>query len=131
MFDAGVAVVLLAIILDRLTEGASLRLDPHRQARWPAACPARTIAAPVRGCGGPARSPPCATGELEDFPGTVSLSFQDPVNDVVDWLRTSVAWLTSGLKDSVTYTVLNPVETVFTTHPGVAGGRVHRGGSPC
>ena len=117
MFDAGVAVVVLAIILDRLTEGASLRLDPHRQGALAASLPSRRmIVGLLLGCGILAVAA-IATGELEDFPGTVSLSFQDPVNNVVDWLRTSVAWLTSGLKDSVTYTVLNPVETVFTTTP--------------
>jgi glycine betaine/proline transport system permease protein len=45
----------------------------------------------------------------------------------VDWLRSDLAWLTIGLKDALTFAIINPVEQVFTTVPvwiavGVAAG---------
>ena len=112
MFDAGLAIVILAIVLDRLTEQASERLDPRRRA------PARRRPLPRRRRGaalvalrrrlvvvglvlpcGPTTSPTPST-----------FSFRDPVNAVVDWLRSDVAWLTSGLKDVVSYGLLNPIQ---------------------
>lgn len=127
MFDAGIAIVILAIVLDRLSEGASARLDPHRRASAAATRPSRRL---VRGA-------LAATAALvvvglvapfaQAFPDTVQFSLRDPVNAAVDWLRSDVAWLTSGFKDAFTYALINPAETVFTTAPawlvvGVAAG---------
>ena len=127
MFDAGVAIVILAIVLDRLTEKVSERLDPRKRAledRRPV--PARVwrgalaliAAAAVVGLLVPA---------AQTFPSDIELSFSGPVNSVVDWLRSDASWLSGGLKDAVSYVVLNPVQTVFVQSPfwlttGVIGG---------
>ncbi len=127
MFDAGVAIVILAIVLDRLTEKVSERLDPRKRAlehRGPV--PARVwrgalaliAAAVVVGLLVPA---------AQTFPSDIELSFSGPVNSVVDWLRSDASWLSGGLKDAVSYVVLNPVQTVFVQSPfwltiGVIGG---------
>ena len=39
------------------------------------------------------------------------------MNAFVDWLRSDVAWLTGGLKDVISFGILNPVQTVFTQSP--------------
>ena len=117
MFDAGVAIVILAIVLDRLTEKVSERLDPRKRAledRGPV--PARVwrgalafiAAAVVVGLLVPA---------AQTFPSDIELSFSGPVNSVVDWLRSDASWLSGGLKDAVSYVVLNPVQTVFVQSP--------------
>jgi glycine betaine/proline transport system permease protein len=117
MFDAGIAIVLLAIVLDRLTEKASERLDPRKRALdqrrplprrvWRGAI-ALTAAAVVVGLVLPA---------ARTFPDAIEFSFRAPVNAFVDWLRSDVAWLTGGLKDVISFGILNPVQTVFTQSP--------------
>jgi glycine betaine/proline transport system permease protein len=63
----------------------------------------------------------------QTFPSDIELSFSGPVNAFVDWLRSDVAWLSGGLKDAVSYVVLNPVQAVLVQSPfwltiGVIGG---------
>ncbi len=117
MFDAGIAIVILAIALDRLTEAFSLRLDPHRRAlagisatdrRWLRVGVVVTAALVVVGLVVPF---------AQEFPDAITISFREPVNAVVDWLRSDVAWLTSGFKDIVTYGLLNPLQEVLTQAP--------------
>jgi glycine betaine/proline transport system permease protein len=117
MFDAGLAIVILAIVLDRLTEAFSLRLDPHRRAVSGIGADDRRIlrvavvviaALVVVGLAAPF---------AQEFPEAIAISFRDPVNAVVDWLRSDVAWLTSGFKNAVTFGILNPIETVLTQAP--------------
>ncbi len=117
MFDAGLAIVILAIVLDRVTEHASERLDPRHRAsaklgpidrRVVSIVGAISIVAIVGGLVLPA---------FQTFPGNVQVSFREPVNAVVDWLRLNVATFTGGGKDVVTYVSINPLQTVFTTSP--------------
>jgi glycine betaine/proline transport system permease protein len=117
MFDAGVAIVILAIVLDRLTERLSLRLDPrYRAASGERSVPRRivrvalalTVVAIVVGVLVPA---------VREFPDEVGVSFREPVNGLVDWLRTNASFATGGLKDAVSFAVLNPLQTVFTEAP--------------
>ncbi len=117
MFDAGIAIVILAIVLDRLTEQLSARVDPHRRARPNAWGPSRRVvrgaivvcvALAVVGVALPA---------ARDFPDVISLSFREPINVGVDWLRSDVAWLTGGFKDAISYAVINPMQQVFVTAP--------------
>ncbi len=117
MFDAGVAIVILAIALDRLTEGFSLRLDPHRRATA-GITPAdrRWLRIGLMACAGLALIG-LVVPFAQDFPDAITISFREPVNAFVDWLRSDVAWLTSGLKDIVTYGLLNPIQEVLTQAP--------------
>jgi glycine betaine/proline transport system permease protein len=117
MFDAGIAIVILAIVLDRLSEKVSERLDPRKRALdhrppvarrvWQGAI-ALVVAAIVVGLVVPA---------AQTFPDAVEFSFRGPVKGFVDWLRSDVSWLSGGLKDVVSKVVLNPVQTVFTRSP--------------
>ena len=92
MFDAGVAIVILAIVLDRVTEHASERMDPRHRAGSKAGRIDRRVVVGRRGGGhrgdrGGAR--PAATSRT--FPGDVQVSFREPVNDRrgLDAARTS------------------------------------------
>ena len=117
MFDAGIAIVILAIVLDRLTEALGNRFDPRHKGELEArALPKRvvrgalavTVALVVVGVVLPA---------AQEFPDVMSFSFRQPINAFVDWLRTDVSWLTGALKDAITYTILNPLETILTEAP--------------
>ncbi len=121
-FEAGLAVVLLAVILDRITEHASYRMDPRRMAlrtgrgdapwRRPilVAATGLTIILVIYG--------QIASGAVEDFPTDVlSISLRGPVNDIVDWMRTNLFWITDGIKEVVSLYILNPLETILTTAP--------------
>jgi glycine betaine/proline transport system permease protein len=117
MFDAGIAIVLLAIVLDRLTEQVSARMDPRMRlagAFRPLSRRARRIlvvvvaATVVAGLAFPA---------LQQFPDAVVLSFREPINAFVDFLRSDVSWLTGALKDIVSYGILNPLQWILTQSP--------------
>jgi len=117
-FDAGVAIVLMAIMLDRLTTQASERLDPARANEpsiWAArpwlkwALVAGPIAAVVIGN--------LTVGDSE-FPKALRFfSFRGPVNDVVDWMSLNLFFITDALKDQVTILLINPLQAFLTSSP--------------
>jgi glycine betaine/proline transport system permease protein len=117
MFDAGIAIVILAIVLDRLTEHLGNRFDPRRKGELTArALPTRVIRAAF------AVTAALAIVGLvlpatQEFPDLISFSFRQPVNAIVDWLRSDVSWFTGAIKDAITYSILNPLETVLTEAP--------------
>lgn len=117
MLDAGVAIVILAIVLDRLSEQLSARLDPHRRAAAAATAPSRRLIRASLALTVAAIGVGFAVPAAQEFPDAVTISFSDPTNAIVDWLRSDVAWLTGGIKDALTYTFLNPVESIFTSAP--------------
>jgi glycine betaine/proline transport system permease protein len=115
-FDAGIAIVILAIILDRLTFAASEWMDPRERARhrrpggrWvsvgiPVAILAAGLLAPFM-------------VDATKFPDVAKFSFRGPVNALVDWIDTTFHSLTIALKDITTTVVINPIETVLTQSP--------------
>ncbi len=115
MFDAGVAIVILAIVLDRVTEHVSVRMDPRHRGRM--ASIDRSVLAVALAISIVAVIVGLATTIGQEFPDAVQISFRGPVNDFVDWLRTNVSWLTSGFKDAVTNYIINPLQTIFTDSP--------------
>jgi glycine betaine/proline transport system permease protein len=116
-FDAGLALVILAIVLDRLTDRAGEWLDPRsgrsdetsrRRRTFSIVALVAVVAALVIG-----RVLPDAT----KFPKTVTFSFRDPVNTLVAWISDTFSGLTLALKGAFTDFVLNPLEWVMTTAP--------------
>jgi glycine betaine/proline transport system permease protein len=117
-FDAGLAIVIIAVVLDRFTTAAGERADPR----------ARALAG---GGGGRTRTlilvaiGIAAAGILvgrilldnPDFPKGIAFSFEGAVNAVVTWLRTNATGITSGLKDVITFGVINPIQGVLTSAP--------------
>jgi glycine betaine/proline transport system permease protein len=115
-FDAGLAIVILAIVLDRLTYAGGEWLDPRERAkherrggRWvgvgiPAVLLGAGLAAPL-------------VVDATAFPDAYTFSFRTPVNDAVTWFTDTFHVLTLGIKDVATTLVLNPLETVLTSAP--------------
>jgi glycine betaine/proline transport system permease protein len=116
-FDPGLAIVILAIILDRLTFAAGEWLDPRSHLER-----GRTLRRRLLGWSGPAAI--LAAGLLAPFavdatrfPTDITFSFRGAINESVDWFTSSFSWLTIGIKNELTAVVLNPIETVLTDSP--------------
>jgi glycine betaine/proline transport system permease protein len=116
-FQAGLAVVILAIVLDRLTDRAGEWMDPRfrrsdtsrrrQRVRYLAAggvvlatiLYARTLADPTA------------------FPDAILIDLSDPVNAAVDWFTSTFATVTAAIKDGFTILILNPLEKFLTEAP--------------
>ena len=114
-FDAGIAIVILAILLDRLTFAAGESLDPRtrgrhvRGGRWvtvglPVAILAAGLAAPL-------------LVDATAFPDAIAFSFRSPVNDFSSWLISTFHGITVPTKDALTYAIINPLESFLTATP--------------
>ena len=116
-FDAGIAIVILAIILDRVTYAAGDWLDPRariragrtgrsRMVRWLA--PAGLVLAGLLA--------PFAI-DATRFPTEIQFSFRGGVNEAVNWFTDTFAGVTVVIKNVATNLVLNPIEGVLTSSP--------------
>ncbi|HEV7809740.1 MAG TPA: ABC transporter permease subunit, partial [Candidatus Limnocylindrales bacterium] len=112
-FDSGIAIVILAIILDRMTFAAGEWLDPRirpsRGRRWlgvgvPLAILAVGLTAPF-------------VVDATQFPDAVAFSFRGPVNEFTAWLTNTFQGITLPTKDIVTNLVINPLEGFLTSGP--------------
>jgi glycine betaine/proline transport system permease protein len=117
-FDAGLAVVIMAVMLDRLTTAASERVDrapsPTRTLHWfLTSLPGRMVLVGV----------PLAAvviGSLvasDGFPDDPRLSFRVPLNDGLNWVSLNLYSVTEGIKNAVTYGLINPIESFLTASP--------------
>ncbi|MDQ2964764.1 MAG: ABC transporter permease subunit, partial [Chloroflexota bacterium] len=116
-FNAGLAIVILAIVLDRLTTAASERVE-HRGLAGDERGPSRrtivagafalTIVAAIVGT--------LALGG-STFPDAVTISFAEPVNTATKWVQLNLFAVTDAIKNIVTSGLVNPLQTVLTTAP--------------
>jgi glycine betaine/proline transport system permease protein len=114
-FDAGLAIVVMAIMLDRLTTRASERLDPARSGsiapltrRMLATAAVVSLAAVAAGA--------LALGGGE-FPEDLAFSFEKPVNVIVAWIAATFFDATEWLKNTITFGLINPLQGVLTSAP--------------
>ena len=115
-FDAGLAIVILAIILDRLTYAAGESLDPRERAKHPRRFGRKaTIGIPLVLIGIGLAVP--LFMDSTAFPDALAFSFRGPVNDLVGWITDTFHAFTLFIKDVATNLVLNPLETLLTTAP--------------
>jgi glycine betaine/proline transport system permease protein len=115
-FDAGLAIVILAIVLDRLTDRAGVWMDPrHRPAESEPRRHWLVIGALafVIGAVVLARLLPDPTA----FPEGIRISFLEPINAIVDWVRSNLTGITGAIKDAFSYGFLNPLEGILTSAP--------------
>ncbi len=108
-FDAGLAIVILAVVLDRITTNAARRTRVHRTDRQRRL---RLIGAGVALVVVAVAS--LVTVDAGDLP---TYSFAAPVNDLVGWIELHWYDVTEGLKNGVSAGVLDPLETVLVTTP--------------
>lgn len=103
--DAGLAIVLIAVILDRITFGAGLRRNRARPPRW--AWPAGVAGALAVGL---------ALGGLPaaaQVPLAGALSVADPANQAADWALRELTTYTRPLSDIVLIYALNPLRDLL------------------
>ncbi|MEU8974371.1 ABC transporter permease subunit [Streptomyces monashensis] len=118
-FNAGLAIVVMAIVLDRVTTAAAARTETARRTdtrllRW--------------------RRPLLAAGAIglgfviyvshtyvwaAQFPGngTVGSHIASAADTTTNWLQNHVSGLTNGLRDVLTNGLLNPFQTLLTDSP--------------
>lgn len=115
-FDAGFAIVVMAIVLDRLTTRAAQRADATRHhtgaPRWrwrvPIAVAAGALVLVTAG-----QLAPWA----REFPERLHMSFAGPVNAVVAWAESTLYPVTDAVKNLVTGGLVDPIQAVLTSAP--------------
>ena len=126
-FNGGVAIVVLAIIFDRVTTAASMRgetaLRSGRQRRWVrwaglgVGAVVTVVAVVLSRSQLWAAQPPTT---WPDVGGALSAAG----TAVAGWAQQNLAWLTQTLRDVVTYGILNPLESLLTGSPWFVVGAV-------
>ncbi|MEO8468214.1 MAG: ABC transporter permease subunit [Chloroflexota bacterium] len=116
-FDAGLAIVIIAIVLDRLTEHAANRVDARPGGAEPTRATDRRIAKALLAAGLLASGVSLFVLAMTDFPTEVGFSFAEPVNSIVGWVKLNLYFLTNPLKDAVSYGIINPFEALLTSSP--------------
>ena len=114
-FDSGIAIVILAIILDRLTFAAGEWLDPRNRARARRGGRWVALGAPLAILAGGLLAPFAV--DATTFPDAVGVSFRSPVNAFTGWLTDTFQDVTLATKDIVTTLVINPLESFLTSSP--------------
>ena len=113
-FDAGLAIVVLAVVLDRITTRAAHRAAPttHRSVRLRAAGPLAALAAVVA-----VTVLGRASAWGAQFPAAWRASFAVPVNEATKWVEYHWYDATEALKNGISAVLLDPLEAVLTTTP--------------
>lgn len=115
--QAGIAIVIVAILLDQLTAHASDLLDPRgRRPRVLGLSGSRlTIAALI--VVAIAIVAGSYIADPNTFPDAVRVSIRQPVNDIAHWITTNLYFITEPIKDIVTIWLIQPLETALVTSP--------------
>jgi glycine betaine/proline transport system permease protein len=116
-FDAGLAIVIIAVIFDRIMSGAGDRASSRAADKD--ALAKRRRAHLIMAIGIAAAGILIGRVVLSDpeFPDQVAFSFQGFVNEITSWLRSNATGLTESLKNIVTFGLINPIQEVLTTAP--------------
>jgi glycine betaine/proline transport system permease protein len=118
MFDAGIVIVLLAMVLDRLSASASQVSDRRHTGaeRWTRARRRALVSAGVA-----VAVVGLALGVTQSwahaFPPDVHLSFAAPINTAESWLEKNFAFLMDAIKNAVSAWLLDPIQTALTNSP--------------
>jgi glycine betaine/proline transport system permease protein len=117
-FEAGIAIVILAIVLDRLTERLSVQAEVKPNAVVDRAAERR--ARRIRlGIGLGVAIVAVAVGLQIDpsFPSSIGISLAGGVNDAVDWIKTNLTPATETIRTAFSVFLLNPFQDVLTSSP--------------
>jgi len=107
MLPAGVAVVVMAVMLDRMMVSVARR-DPHARIGRPGLLAAALLAG--AGLVLTRILPP-------EWPESLTVNLVSEVNDVVLWAETHWYDVTTFVKDTTSTVLLNPLESLFTSAP--------------
>ncbi|MFJ9562409.1 ABC transporter permease [Streptomyces fuscichromogenes] len=117
-FNAGLAIVVMAIVLDRVTTAAAVRTETRRTdgrfLKW---------RRPLLGAGGVAAAVLVYLSHTyvwaAEFPGdgTVGSHLASGADTATTWLQDHLFGLTNALRDALTNGMLNPFQTLLTDSP--------------
>ncbi|MDX2850420.1 ABC transporter permease subunit [Streptomyces sp. PA03-3a] len=117
-FNAGLAIVVMAIVLDRVTTAAAVRSErtrhPGGRRRW---------RGPLLGAGAVAAAVAVWLSHTyvwaAEFPGEggAGRSLASAADTVTTWAQDHLSGLTNGVRDVLTTTLLNPFQTLLTDSP--------------
>jgi len=117
-FNAGLAIVFMAIVFDRVTTAASIRAEQASRAGRATTRRSRIVAYTV-GVGlviiGVAL--PGINKTLATFPAAWVHSTRTPVNSLTNWVQIHWYTATNWITDTVTNWVINPLQSYFTNTP--------------
>ena len=116
-FDAGIAIVILAIVLDRLTDHAGRRMDPRSRAVDENLRRRRWLYGGVFAVSVVAIVFAQTLADSTVFPKDFTFSFREPLDAIVDWVKLNLYFITSALKDVTTTVLINPLESILTSAP--------------
>jgi len=117
-FTAGLAIVLLAMILDRLSASASASTDRrHRGHVRPTRFDRRTVLVACTAVAGVGILAGLMLEAANVFPEALAISIAEPINVAIEWIETNLVFLTTGIKDLVTAFIINPVQWFLTLSP--------------
>jgi glycine betaine/proline transport system permease protein len=115
--QAGIAIVLLATILDRLTASASGSVGDRKSLRPRTAAHRRRILLASAGIAVAGVAAGVALGATAAFPSDWNVSFAGPIDDATRWVEINLNPVTDGVKNIVSTWLLDPLQTVLTTAP--------------
>ncbi|MDX3116962.1 MULTISPECIES: ABC transporter permease [Streptomyces] len=118
-FNAGLAIVVMAIVLDRVTTAASARAEAARRSKN------RFLAwrRPLLGAGAVVTAVLVYLSHTylwaADFPGEGSTgsAVASAADDVTTWAQDNLSGLTNAFRDALTTGLLNPFQTLLTDSP--------------
>ncbi|MFF0015059.1 ABC transporter permease [Streptomyces sp. NPDC005374] len=118
-FNAGLAIVVMAIVLDRVTTAASVREENARRSKNRFA----TWRRPLLGAGAAVTAVLIYLSRTylwaADFPGdgTIGSHIARAADTVTNWAQDNLSGLTNGFRDVITNGLLNPFQTLVTDSP--------------
>ncbi|MGI5452364.1 ABC transporter permease [Streptomyces sp. CA-249302] len=118
-FNAGLAIVVMAIVLDRVTTAAAAREENARNSKYDFAKWRR----PLLGAGAAVTAVLVYLSHTylwaADFPGdgTVGSHIASAVDTATNWAQDNLSGLTNAIRDVITNGLLNPFQTLLTDSP--------------
>ncbi|GAA3839187.1 ABC transporter permease [Streptomyces phyllanthi] len=118
-FNAGLAIVVLAIVLDRVTTAASAREEAARRSKN------RFLAwrRPLLGVGAAVTAVLVYLSHTylwaAEFPseGDTGSAISSTTDTVTTWVQDNLSGITNAFRDAITYGLLNPFQTLLTDSP--------------
>ncbi|GAA1808704.1 ABC transporter permease subunit [Luedemannella flava] len=111
-FTAGLAIVIMAVVLDRITTGAIRRAE--RRTRPPRLA---VIGVAVGAVVAVYLSYTFYWAALFPGDGSIGTALADGVNAATDWVRVNLVDITGAIKNAVTYGLINPLEALLAQSP--------------
>src|SRR4051794_15768422 len=115
--QAGIAIVVVAILLDRLTAPAAEVLDPRGRHAAVAGLSGRRLIIVGLVVSAIAVVAGSYIADANTFPDAVRVSVRQPVNEIAHWITSNLYGLTQAIKDGVSALLITPLQTILVESP--------------